>query len=80
MAQTILKWGNSLAFRIPAAMAKQMQIDEGAAVEFRIDGKRLVIEKANEVPGFTHRELVKALRKAKKNLIDLGNPRGKEML
>jgi len=80
MAQTILKWGNSLAFRIPAAMAKQMQIDEGAAVEFRIDGKRLVIEKANEVPGFTHQELVKALRKAKKNLIDLGNPRGKEML
>ena len=80
MAQTILKWGNSLAFRIPAAIAKQMQIDEGATVEFRIDGERLVIEKAQEVPKFTHQELVKALRKAKKNLIDLGSPRGKEVL
>ena len=80
MAQAILKWGNSLAFRIPAAIAKQMEIDEGAEVEFRIDGKRLVIEKASEIPKFTHRELVTALRKAKKNLIDLGSPRGKELL
>ncbi len=80
MAQTILRWGNSLAFRIPAAIARQMQIDEGAEVEFRVDGKRLVIEKADEVPKFTHQELVKSLRKAKKNLIDLGSPRGKEIL
>jgi antitoxin component of MazEF toxin-antitoxin module len=80
MAQSILKWGNSLAFRIPAAIARQMQIDEGAEVEFRIDGKRLVIEKANEIPKFTRQELVKELRKAKKNLIDLGDPRGKELL
>jgi antitoxin component of MazEF toxin-antitoxin module len=80
MAQTILKWGNSLAFRIPAAIARQIQIDEGAQVEFRVDGKRLVIEKADEAPKFTHQELVKALRKAKKNLIDLGGPRGKEIL
>ena len=80
MAQAILKWGNSLAFRIPAAIAKQMEIDEGAEVEFRIDGKRLVIEKAGEMPRFTHQDLVKALRKAKKGLIDLGGPRGKEIL
>ena len=56
MAQAILKWGNSLAFRIPAAIAKQMEIGEGAEVEFRVDGKRLVIEKAFEVPRFTHRD------------------------
>lgn len=80
MPQTILKWGNSLAFRIPAAIAKQMQIDEGAAVELHIDGKRLVIEKAAKVPQFTHRDLLKSLRKAKKGLIDLGTPRGKEIL
>jgi Cytochrome P460 len=38
------------------------------------DGKRLVIEKATEVPNFTHRDLVKALRKARRGLIDLGTP------
>jgi antitoxin component of MazEF toxin-antitoxin module len=80
MLQAILKWGNSLAFRIPAAIAKQMELGEGAEVEFRIDGKRLVIEKATAVPKFTHQDLVKALKKARKGLIDLGSPRGREML
>jgi antitoxin component of MazEF toxin-antitoxin module len=80
MPQAILKWGNSLAFRIPAAIAKQMEIDEGAQVEFRVDGKCLVIEKATEVPSFTRKGLVKALRKARKGLVGLGGPRGKEIL
>ena len=79
-AQAVLKWGNSLAFRIPSAIAKQMNIVEGAAVEFRIDGERLIIEKADAVPRFTHHDLVKALKKAKRELVDLGFPRGKEIL
>jgi len=36
-AQLILKRGNSLAFRIPSAIAKQMDINEGA--EVRIPAK-----------------------------------------
>jgi antitoxin component of MazEF toxin-antitoxin module len=79
-AQPIVKWGNSLAFRIPSAIAKQMDINEGAQVAFHIDGKRLVIEKADKVPKFTHPDLVRALRKTKKELIDFGVPRGKEIL
>jgi antitoxin component of MazEF toxin-antitoxin module len=79
-AQPIVKWGNSLAFRIPSAIAKQMDINEGAQVAFHIDGKRLVIEKADKVPKFTHPDLVRALRKTKKELIDFGVPRGKELL
>jgi antitoxin component of MazEF toxin-antitoxin module len=79
-AQPILKWGNSLAFRIPSAIAKQMDINEGAEVAFHIDGKRLVIEKAERIPKFTHHDLVKALRKTKKRLVDLGVPRGREIL
>jgi antitoxin component of MazEF toxin-antitoxin module len=79
-AQPILKWGNSLAFRIPSAIAKQMDINEGAEVAFHIDGKRLVIEKADKIPTFTPHDLVKALRKTKKSLIDFGVPKGREML
>lgn len=78
--QAIVKWGNSLAFRIPAAIAKQMEIKEGVEVEFHIDGKRLIVEKAEQMPKFTHRELVRALRKAKRGLTDLGRPRGREIL
>jgi antitoxin component of MazEF toxin-antitoxin module len=80
MSQAILKWGNSLAFRIPAAIAKQMEIGEGAEVEFYIDGKRLVVEKAAKMPRFTHQDLLRSLRKMKKDLIDLGAPQGKEIL
>lgn len=79
-AQAVLKWGNSLAFRIPSAIAKQMNIVEGAEVEFRIDGERLIIEKTDEVPRFTHHDLIKALKKVKRDLVDLGPPRGKEIL
>jgi antitoxin component of MazEF toxin-antitoxin module len=80
MSQGILKWGNSLAFRIPSAIARQMGLEEGAQVEFSIDGKRLIIEKADEVSAFTRENLVKALRMAKRDLIDLGGPQGKEIL
>lgn len=81
MSQAILKWGNSLAFRIPSVIAKQMDIEEGAEVEFRIEGKQLIVEKADAMPSFTDRDLVQALRKAKKRqLIDLGKPRGNEIL
>lgn len=80
MAQAILKWGNSLAFRIPSAIAKQMEIDEGAEVEFRIEGKQLIVERADRMPSFTQRDLVRALGKAKKELVDLGRPRGRELL
>lgn len=80
MAQAILKWENSLVFRIPSAIAKQMKLAEGAEVEFRVEGKQLIVEKADEMPSFTDRDLVRALRKAKRDLIDLGRPRGDEIL
>ena len=80
MSQAILKWGNSLAFRIPAAIAKQMEISEGEEVEFYIDGKRLVVEKTAKMPRFTQQDLLKSLRKMKKGLVDLGAPQGKEVL
>jgi antitoxin component of MazEF toxin-antitoxin module len=80
MSQNIRKWGNSLAFRIPAAIVRQMGLNAGARVEFRIDGKRLVVEKADEMPAFTPEDLQKALRTIKKDLIDPGGPQGKEIL
>jgi antitoxin MazE len=79
-AQSILKWGNSLALRIPAAVAKQLNINEGAQVEFHVDGNRLVIEKAEQSPRFTHRDLVKALRRAQRHRLDSSAPKGREIL
>ena len=40
MATTIAKWGNSLALRIPQAIAEQVQIQAGSEISIDIiDGK-----------------------------------------
>jgi antitoxin MazE len=40
---TVQKWGNSLALRIPAAMAAQMEISEGCAVDMKVRDGLLVV-------------------------------------
>jgi antitoxin component of MazEF toxin-antitoxin module len=81
--QSVLKWGNSLAFRIPAAIAKQMALSVGEQVEFHFDGEKLIIEKSDEVSPFSHRDLMRALKRAKRQRqekVDFGAPRGGEIL
>jgi len=79
--QSILKWGNSLAFRLPAAIAKQMGVAEGAEVTYSLEGGKLVIEpSAPELPPFSEEDLARAIRKARPKLVPLGKPRGKEVL
>ena len=77
--QTILKWGNSLAFRLPAAIARQLEVREGATVTYRVNGRRLIIEPAAPaLPEFTQDDLRKALRKSGKALVKWGPPKGRE--
>jgi antitoxin MazE len=40
----VQRWGNSLAVRIPAVLARQARLDHGSEVEVRCDGETLVIE------------------------------------
>lgn len=65
--QTVLKWGNSLAVRIPAPFARELQVVEGSEIELRLEGRMLVIERNRQSLEFTHQALAKALRKRKKN-------------
>ncbi len=46
MTTTVQKWGNSLALRIPSAMARQIQIERGDAVELKVDKSLLTIRPA----------------------------------
>jgi antitoxin component of MazEF toxin-antitoxin module len=78
--QSILKWGNSLGFRLPAEVAKQMSVSEGAQVTYRLNGRQLIIEPAApELPSFTKADLARAIRKAKPRPDPLGGPVGKEI-
>ncbi len=50
MKANIQKWGNSLALRIPRAVARQIHVKEGDAVELRVGTGGLVIRPAVESP------------------------------
>ena len=79
--QQVLKWGNSLALRIPSAIAKQMRVTAGEKVEIRLEGSKLVVEPAGEeLPKFTRADLLRALKMTKAREERLGKPRGREVL
>jgi len=79
--QQVLKWGNSLALRIPSAIAKQMRVTAGEKVEIRLEGSKLVVEPAGEeLPKFTRADLLRALKTSKPKEDSLGKPRGREVL
>ena len=78
--QTILKWGNSLAFRLPSAIARQLEVREGATVTYRVNGRRLIIEPSEPaLPEFTQDDLRKALRKSSRALVKWGPAKGREV-
>lgn len=43
MKTVLQKWGNSLALRIPSAVAAEIAVGEGHAVDLRVSKGRLVI-------------------------------------
>ena len=43
MQANIVKWGNSLALRVPASMAKELDVDAGTQVEMIIENGKLVV-------------------------------------
>lgn len=48
-AMKILKWGNSLALRLPMALAKDAQLREGSTVNLRLEDGRVVVEPLAQV-------------------------------
>ena len=48
MKTVISKWGNSLAMRIPVAVARQIKAQEGTAVELTVARGRLVISRVRD--------------------------------
>ena len=73
---TIKKWGNSLALRIPSSFASQIGIKEDSQVTLEIRDDHLIIK-----PGKTLDEMLAAITDENKHeLVDMGEPQGKEMI
>lgn len=44
MNATVQKWGNSLALRIPSALAKDVHIRQGSVVEVAVEEGKMVVK------------------------------------
>lgn len=77
--QSISKWGSSLAVRLPAAFAKQMQLEPGSKVELALDGKRLVVVAVQEAPDAKSFFAGVKASQAQHGLVTAGKAQGKEI-
>lgn len=76
--QTISKWGNSLAVRIPAAFAETVGLEEGTVVDLKVRAGRLIVFPA-ESRRYDLQQLVDQITpKNSHRLVDWGTPAGKE--
>ena len=73
----VTRWGNSLAVRIPKALAQQIDLHEGAEVELSItDGALTVRARA---PAYSLEQLLDQVTPENRHdEIDWGEPQGKE--
>ena len=78
MKATIQKWGNSLALRIPQAVARQIHVAEGDAVTLHVNAETLNIRPAR--PRYRLAELLRRVtEKNRQSETDWGASRGKEV-
>jgi antitoxin MazE len=74
----VTRWGNSLAVRIPKALAEQTRIEEGSEVELSVaDGALTIRPKAHS---YSLEELLDQVTPENRHdEIDWGEPQGKEV-
>jgi len=78
MQGQIQKWGNSLALRIPKALAAEAGVEEGSAVEIELSELGLVIRPLPE-PAYSLQELVAGITEENRHgEVDSGPAVGKE--
>lgn len=80
MISQVAKWGNSLALRIPNALARTLAVTEGRSVELVVEDGRLIVSPVDEKPVYRLDELLAGL--TPENLhaeVDDGAPVGSEL-
>ena len=79
MTLKVQKWGNSLAVRIPSALAKDARLREGTSIEMSGDETKIVLQRRQHKKEYSLKELVDRI--TPENLqpyISDGGPVGKE--
>ena len=80
MIGKVQKWGNSLALRLPKALADEVDVHSGSSVEIMVRENMIVIEPVREKKRYDLDELLAEIKP--ENLhdeTDFGRPIGKEI-
>ena len=78
MTTVIAKWGNSLGLRIPKALADELRVADGDAVEVAVENGALIVRPARK--RYTIDELAADITPENRHKeIDWGKPAGKEV-
>lgn len=80
MNATVQKWGNSLALRIPSALAKELNLRQGSPVDVAVEEGRIVVKPSKERK-LSLAKLLKGVTKENRHAeADWGAPMGREIL
>lgn len=71
------RWGNSIGLRIPKEMASELNLEEESAVYLQVKDGKLIVEPKKDL---SLEEMVDLINEDnKQELIDFGNPVGREL-
>lgn len=79
--QTLKRWGNSLAVRIPANVAQEVKFAEGQEVDVQVVDGNLQIRAHGAIKRFSRERYLQQLREAKlapHPHVEFGEPQGDE--
>ncbi len=79
MIVKMLKWGNSLAIRIPKTMADEMKAGNGASLNMAMKEDALVIEPVRDKPWSLTVLLAAVTDKNRHEEWEAGDPQGREI-
>jgi antitoxin MazE len=80
MKVEFLKWGNSLALRVPKAFAQEVGASEGKAAELTVENGALVVKVAKKRRRYSLESLLDGITEENKHAVsDWGTPRGNEV-
>lgn len=79
MESRIVKWGNSLAIRIPRSIAAETKLDYGAPVEVRVEDGAMVVRRA-QTPSVDLKALLKRVKRTSLHgEVSTGRGKGREV-
>ena len=79
--QTVKRWGNSLAVRIPSNLAAEASLIEGQEVDVEVQDGQLVVRAHSAIPRVSRERLIQQFKEGKlqrHDEIDFGDPVGDE--